>query len=108
MTILNGTTYDTRTPHSMCELLERLRHDKTRCRFYWGDTYTGLDWNETYSNFGTIGRSMGPTKILILLHNINSTGGPCLLDRCIVRIRHANKKNGGDIYCHPHYHLASI
>lgn len=105
MNTLNGTSYHSGTPKSMSELLERLRASGTRCRFHWGDIATGCDWGDIYGVVGRIGRSSGPEKILLLIHNIGSIGGGAIPDSCIVRIRHANRKNGGDIYCHPSYHV---
>ena len=103
-TELNGTSYHTETPPDMRELLERLRVNRTRCRFHWGDTKTGRDWGDDHWVYGHIGRSMGPCKIPLLVHNARSMGGGGILDHCIVRIRYANKADGGDIYRHPKYH----
>ena len=86
------------------EILERCRRHGTRVRLYYGDVETGRDWGEFNDVAGRIGRSMGPVKILILLHNASSIGGSGILDQCIVRIRYANRKNGGNLYLHPKYH----
>lgn len=104
MTIVNGTTYQNDTTHEMIEILEHIRLSGRRFRFHWGDTKTGVDWGDHYDVTGTLGRSMGSMKVPILLHNRTSSGGGAILDHCIVRIRHANKKDGGDIYRHPNYH----
>ena len=101
---LNGTSYTKDTPLKIMSILEEIRIDKTRVRFHWGDTKTGLDWEEVYDVSGTISRSGGMFKIPILIHNKSSSGGCAILTDCIVRITHANKKNGGVIYEHPSYH----
>lgn len=101
---LNGTSYHAETPDSLCQLLERLRQSKTRVRFHWGDPKSGKDWGDEFDVAGRIGRSTGRVKIPILVHNKRSLGGTGILDHRIVRIRHANKKDGGDIYRHPDYH----
>lgn len=101
---MNGTSYHEETPDTLCRLLETLRESNARVRFHWGDTETGRDWGDQYDVAGRIGRSCGPVKIPILVHNSRSMGGTGILDHCIVRIQHANKRDGGDIYKHPEYH----
>jgi hypothetical protein len=98
------TAYHNETPESMRQLLERIRINKWRVRFHWGDTATGRDWCETYDTTGTLGRSMGPCKVPILLNNARSMGGGAILDHCIVKIEFANKRRGGVLYQHPNYH----
>jgi len=101
---LNGTSYHAETSETMRQLLERIRANQTRCRFYWGNQETGEDWGDVYGVSGTIGRSMGPCKVPLLIHSTRSMGGGAMLDHCIVRIGHANKRHGGDLYRHPSYH----
>lgn len=104
-----ATSYHPLTPEAVKRLLEYSRLGKLRIRVHYGDTETGLDWGDTYDVTGIVGRSMGPVKVPILLHNRRSRGGGAMLDHCIVRIRHANKrdsKDGGDLYRHPKYHIA--
>jgi len=100
----NGTFYSANTHPEVRRILERVRQDGTRIRLHYGDTKTGKDWQDRYDVAGTVGRSMGPVKIPILLHNCNSIGGGGILDDCIVRIRYANRKQGGDMYRHSQYH----
>ncbi len=102
--VVNGTSYYIETPDFMVELLERLRHNNTRVRFYFGDMKTGEDWGEINDIFGTIGRSGGSIKIPLLIHNARSSGGGGLLTDSIVMIRHANKQDGGVIWKHPTYY----
>ena len=98
------THYHEKTPEFMRQLLERIRLNKWRIRLYYGDTDSGKDWNECYDVTGRSSRSMGPCKVPILVYNCRSMGGGAMLDHCIVRIRHAYKNDGGDLYRHPHYH----
>lgn len=102
---VNGTSYDPRTPHEVAVVLETARARGFRIRVHYGDTETGRDWMDRYHVTGRVGRSCGPVKIPVLVHNKSSMGGPGILDHCIVRIRHANRKDGGDLYRHPDYHL---
>lgn len=105
--VMNGTYYHPDTNNEMVILLERLRLAGARVRFHWGDAETGLDWGDIYDVAGTIGRSMGPIKIPILIHSRRSMGGGPLLDHCIVRIAYT-KKRGGKIYEHPQYHTKAV
>jgi hypothetical protein len=103
---INGTSYHEETGAEMVELLERLRANRIRCRFHWGDAKTGQDWGDVYDVTGHIGRSTGASKIPLLIHNVRSLGGGALLDHCIVKITHAKGK--GHIYQHPAYKEAII
>ena len=103
--IVNGITYDATTSEAVIRVLERVRAERIRIRLHYGDTETGRDWMDTHGVEGVVGNSMGPIKIPILVHNERSAGGLGILDRCIVRIRYANRAEGGDLYRHPTYHL---
>ena len=98
------TYFHPETPQEIREILETARRKGTRIRVHYGDTVTGRDWEERYDVAGRVGRSMGPCKVPILLHNRRSMGGGAMLDHCIVRIRFANAREGGDLYRHPKYH----
>ena len=63
----------------------------------------GVDWGDMYDVAGHIGRSMGPNRVRLLIHNARSLGGGALLEGCIVRVRYANRAQGGDLYRHPTY-----
>ena len=81
-----GTYYNKNTSDKMIALLEKIRQDKTRCRFHWGDTETGKDWNYRYDVIGRIGRSLGrPCKIPILMYNKRTLRGASMLTHCIVK-----------------------
>ena len=105
MAVVNGTSYHASTPQAVIDVLERARLHHTRIRIHYGDTETGRDWMDVYDVEGTLGRSMGPTKVPLLLTSARSMGGAALLDHCIIRIRYANRKQGGDLYRHPLYHV---
>lgn len=106
--VMNDTYYGDDTSDSMVKLLERLRLAGTRVRFHWGDTKTGKDWGDEWDVAGTIGRSMGPIKIPILIKSRNSSGGGGILTASIVKIRYANRRDGGVIYQHSKYHREGI
>lgn len=99
--VRNGTYYDRRTPFEITTCLELARLGEQRIRLYYGDRETGRDWNERYDVTGRIGRSMGPIRIPILLHNRRSIGGGGILDHCIVRIDTAAGRKV--LYQHPNY-----
>lgn len=101
----NGTTYADDTPQAVIDVLERARQNGTRVRVHYGDTGNGADWGDTCDVAGTIGRSTGSKKIPLLIPNARSTGGAGVLTRHIVRIRYANRAQGGDLYRHPGYHV---
>lgn len=94
--ILTGTSYDARTPETVIGILEDSRIQKLRLRFHYGDTKTGKAWGDIET--GHVGRSTGPIKIPLLIKTARSHGGGGLLDHCLVKIEHTNKKNGGIIY----------
>ena len=99
--VVNGTSYHIGTTDEMVKELEKIRCAGLRVLLDYGDVETGQSWGEVFDTAGTIGRSMGPTKIPILLHNIRSTGGSGILDDCIVRILGSRDRNV--IYKHPNY-----
>lgn len=71
------------------------------------DRKPGEDWGDVYDVTGYVGRSMGagpnPQRVRLLVHNRSSTGGGALMQDCIVRVRYANRREGGDLYRHPQY-----
>jgi len=95
MPIVNGTTYKDETPKAVINLLEASRTNHTRIRIFYGDVKTGRDWGDL-PMCGTIGRSMGPIKIPLLIRTSRSTGGEGILDHCIVKI--TESKGGRVLY----------
>lgn len=103
---VNGTSFDERTPAEVIEVLEAARQNRTRLHVSFGDVQTGDDWLDEFGSHGYIGRSMGPIKIPLLIANRRSTGGPGLLDHCIVRIR--TSVGGRLVFQHPKYHHGNL
>lgn len=101
MQIKNGTSYHDETSEEMMTLLESIRTHHVRVRFHWGNAKTGEDWGDTMDVRGKLLRSQGSVKVPILLHNISSSGGPAILDNCIVKI--TETKGGKVLYQHPKY-----
>jgi len=93
-TIVDGTYYKIGTPEGVIEVLKRARNDDTRIKLTYGDIKTGKNWNEENDIIGYVGRSTGPIRIPILVYNKRSMGGGSILTDCIIKIEHANKKNG--------------
>jgi hypothetical protein len=86
----------------MIELLEKLRRERTRVRFHWGDMETGEDWMEDHDVEGRIGETTGVKAIPILVHNNRSLGGTPILTHCIVKIE--TTQGNRVLYQHPLYH----
>ena len=107
--IVNGTSYDSRTPDEVIRVLETARLNRTRLHTSFGETEgpnAGLDWLEENDVYGYVGRSMGPIKVPLLIANRRSMGGGAILDHCIVRIR---ESSGGRLsYQHPRYHYGTM
>lgn len=116
MPIVNGTTYSTDTDPEVIRILEAARVSGDRVRLHYGHTRDtdcdgkpadlGLDWLDTCDVRGSIGRSMGPVRVPILLHSRRSMGGASVLDSSIVLIRAS--PGGCVLYRHPAYHTGTI
>lgn len=104
--VYEGTSFDERTPHAVCEILSDAIHSRRtqRLRLFYGNTETGRDWMEEHDTTGYIGRSTGSVKIPLLIPRSTSTGGGAILGHCIVRIT----SGGRDLYRHPAYHQPAI
>ena len=105
--IVNGTSYDQRTPDAVIRVLENARQSRTRLHISLGETDNergklGRDWLEEHNITGTVSRSMGPVKVPLLIANRRSLGGGAILDHCIIRIRASN--GGRVLWQHPKYH----
>ncbi len=105
-TLVNGTSYDVRTPDEVVRVLENARKNRTRLHISLGEVATGKDWLEENMVHGFVGRSTGSIKIPLLIHNRRSLGGPGLLDHSIVRIR--TSQGGKVLWTHPKYHHGSL
>ena len=104
--VVNGTYFDVRTPIEVIQVLEKARLNRTRLHISLGDTANGRDWLDEYGCFGFVGRSMGPSKVPLILPLSRSIGGAAILDHCIVRIRHSS--GGKVLWQHPSYHHGKI
>lgn len=99
--IVNGTSYDNRTPKIVIDWLETSRERRQRIRLFLGDTKNGRDWKELHDIIGVVSRSTGSIKIPLLIKTSRAYGGGAILDYCIVRIT-VDKKT---VYIHPDYYL---
>lgn len=104
MRLESGTCYHAKTPAKVAYILERARDEGHRLRLFYGDAETGRDWLEECDTMGTIGRSTGTIKVPLLIRNARSSGGPAILDHCIVKIT----RNHEVLYEHPKYHTGEL
>jgi hypothetical protein len=102
----NGIYFHADTPTAVVQALNTARQARTRVRLSYGDAETGRDWLEENDVEGTIGNSMGPLKVPLLIHSRRSSGGPALLDHCIVQIK--DTRSGRVLYRHPKYHTGTF
>lgn len=100
--VVNGTSYPDVTPWAVIDVLEAARASGQRIRVHYGDSNTGQDWGDIHDVRGTVGRSMGPVKVPLLIANSRSMGGGAILTGAIVRIR-TTRKPRRDLYRHPSY-----
>jgi hypothetical protein len=96
-----GTWFDHDTPSRVRSILESYRRSGDSLRIFYGDRNTGRDWMEENDVVGRVGRSCGAMKIPLLISD-GESGGPGILDACIVRI--CDVKSRQEIYRHPKYH----
>lgn len=101
----NGTCYHRETRQDAINVLERARYRGDRIRIFYGDTTTGRCWDEENDVVGRVGRSTGGIKIPLLINNARSSGGPAILDHCIVKIIDRNKKT---LYQHEKFHQGTF
>ncbi len=104
--VVNGTSYHIGTSDEIIKILERMREQHVRLLLDYGDTETGQSWGEVHDVAGYIGRSLGPTKIPLLIYNERSQGGGGILDDCIVQI--LTSRDRRVIYKHPTYKNAMV
>lgn len=103
--VIDGTSFSEKTPDEVCKVLCKHMGDRDhRLRLFYGDPDTGMCWMEEYDTMGYIGRSMGPTKIPLLIHNKNSIGGYAILDSSILCI----KEDQRVLYKHPKFCMPTV
>jgi hypothetical protein len=88
------------TPDAIISALESARLSGAHVRMFYGDEH-GRDWCEEWEVSGTIGRSTGRIKIPLIIKTSRSSGGPAILDNCIVRLL----VNGCEVYRQSNYQL---
>jgi len=93
----SGVYYHADTPRPVVDALERARSSHATIRLFTGDLATGKEWFDEYDVCGTVGNSMGPIKIPILLTSPRSHGGGAISDNSIVRLL----VNGREVWKHP-------
>ena len=86
MIIVNGTTYHNDTPTEVISILEKARVLKNRLIITYGFP-NGHPWGDNPSERGSVGRSIGPVKIPLLLKTKRSNGGEGILSHCIIMIQ---------------------
>jgi len=104
--VVNGTSYHKETPIELVNILETIRIGGIRVKLHYGDTKTGVDWNEEFDVTGYIGRSTGQSKIPLLIYRKGTMGGSSILDHCILKIKLSN--GGKVLYKHPKYQERTI
>lgn len=95
------TWFSTETAPEVRRVLERYRKSGSTIRIFYGDSATGRDWLEEFDMVGTIGRSMGPMRVPLLIAQ-GENGGGALLTGSIVRL--VDVYSGKTVYVHPKYH----
>jgi hypothetical protein len=105
-----GTSYSAGTDPKVMEILDQAIEQGLRVRIHYGgpdgpEDAPVRDWLEEHDVVGRVGRSMGPSKVPILLAQRSSSGGPSVLTGCIVRI-HVRPKGSNrykEEWRHPNY-----
>lgn len=100
----SGTYYREGVPREVVSALEAARVNGSKVRLFIGNSETGECWHDEFNVYGKVGRSMGPLKVPILIHNRRSTGGGAILVDCIVRLI----VDGRERYRHPGYTVPVI
>lgn len=85
------TSFHPDTPDDLIKVLLALHTSRERIVIVYGNVLTGERWDDLSPNRGTLGRSTGTDKILLLVRTKRSFGGEALLDHCILEIRSTSK-----------------
>jgi hypothetical protein len=95
-----NTFFDADTPAQVQSCLEFYRISKVPVRLFYGNAETGKDWLEENDVYGTIGRSMGPIKVPLLIAK-GAAGGGAILTTRILRI--VDGATNQEVYRHSNY-----
>jgi hypothetical protein len=87
-----GVFFSEGTPTELCDLLLKLKEDKTRVVFDFGDVKTNQSWGDRYDIAGRIGKSNGVKPVLILLNKVTSSGGGSILTNFILSVKESKGK----------------
>ncbi|WP_427551974.1 hypothetical protein ACQE3D_25690 (plasmid) [Methylomonas sp. MS20] len=99
----SGTCFHEETPQAVVDILEEVLGTQRKIRLYYGDPATGQSWFDENDVIGTIGRSGGKIKVPLLIEPLE-TGGPAILDHCIVRIDSPFRT----LYQHPTFRVGDV
>lgn len=98
----SGLYFTEQCPGALRDLLADLSRSSDKVRLFYGDTATGKAWAEENDVLGTIGRSMGPCKVPLLIGR-GQHGGGAVLDSCIVAVL----RNGVLVYKVPGFDVGA-
>lgn len=82
-----GLYFPANVPETVKRVITEACGTSRRLRLFYGDRDTGKAWPEENGVAGSIGASMGPCRVPLLLHNSRSDGGGSILTGCIVGIK---------------------
>lgn len=99
------TWFSPNTPDKLKSLLERLRADRTPVRLFYGNPETGLDSLDCWDTKGTVGRTGGIIRSLILVPKGDIGGGVISTDRVLKVV---STTTGRVLYEHEKYHLPAL
>lgn len=93
------------TPFDVIDVLKRAKYQGFRIRIHYGNRETGRSDLSEFEIMGTIGSSMGPLKVPLLIQRAYSMGGGAISTGRIVRIQ---SMSGKDLYRHPTFYVPSM
>ena len=96
---VGGLYFHCDTPQEVCAELLRAYVAGYRVRLFYGNSSSGICWNETSDVMGTVRCSTGRIKIPILVRNRSCHGGPAISTSNVIRIVRIDDKNV--LYTHP-------
>lgn len=99
------TYFDPGTAIEAARVLERCRTAGNKVRLVLGDTATGESWLDEYDVVGTIGRSIGPLRVPLLIEE-GEHGGGAILTTCLLCV--IDWRSGKMLYRHPAYRVVDL